>query len=47
MNNSLCENIQNIETNKTSTLVYISVVKLEISGSVNEEKLALKTCILI
>ncbi len=42
MNNSLCENIQNIETNKTSTLVYISVVKLEISGSVNEEKTCIK-----
>ncbi len=41
MNNSLCENIQNIEK-KTSILVYISDVKLEISGSVNEEKTCFK-----
>lgn len=43
MNNSLCEYIQNIDNkikNKTSSLVYISVVKLEISGSVNEGKKA-------
>lgn len=42
MNSSLCENVQNIETNKTSSLVYISVVKLETSGSVNEERTCVK-----